>query len=388
MLSVSWPALAQSGSPPARPAKPTADSVAHDSVTISWADPDDSSITGYQVLRRNRDTDDPGVFTVIEDDTGTADTFYTDSSVEPETRYVYRVKARNSYGLSNRSGYLSVDTPEEPVLTPAKPAKPTADSVAHDSVTISWADPDDSSITGYQVLRRNRDTDDPGVFTVIEDDTGTADTFYTDSSVEPETRYVYRVKARNSYGLSNRSGYLSVDTPEEPVLTPAKPAKPTADSVAHDSVTISWADPDDSSITGYQVLRRNRDTDDPGVFTVIEDDTGTADTFYTDSSVEPETRYVYRVRARNSYGLSNRSGYLSVDTPEEPVNRAPSGLPTITGTVQVGETLAADTSGISDGNGLTNAQYAYQWVRNDDSTDTDISGATGSTYTLRDADLN
>ena len=66
-----------------------------------------------------------------------------------------------------------------------------------------------------------------------------------------------------------------------------------------------------------------------------------------------------------------------------PVDNSPAiGAPTITGTAQVGETLTADTSGISDDDGLTNATFSYQWLADD----ADISGATGSTYTLADAD--
>ena len=71
-----------------------------------------------------------------------------------------------------------------------------------------------------------------------------------------------------------------------------------------------------------------------------------------------------------------------------PADQAPTGLPTITGTAQVHETLSADTSAISDGNGLTDPQYTYQWIRNDGSTDTEITGATGQTYTLTDDDLD
>ena len=63
-------------------------------------------------------------------------------------------------------------------------------------------------------------------------------------------------------------------------------------------------------------------------------------------------------------------------------NRPATGLPTISGTAQVAETLTTDTSGISDEDGLDNVSYSYQWVANDGSTDADISGATDSTYTL------
>ena len=65
-------------------------------------------------------------------------------------------------------------------------------------------------------------------------------------------------------------------------------------------------------------------------------------------------------------------------TPNSPAT----GAPTISGTARVGETLTANTSGIADADGLSNVQYEYQWLADD----ADISGATGSTYTLADAE--
>ena len=63
-------------------------------------------------------------------------------------------------------------------------------------------------------------------------------------------------------------------------------------------------------------------------------------------------------------------------------NTPAAGVPTIGGTPQVGEELTASTSEVSDADGLEDASFAYQWIR----TDTDIEGATGSTYTVVDAD--
>ena len=50
--------------------------------------------------------------------------------------------------------------------------------------------------------------------------------------------------------------------------------------------------------------------------------------------------------------------------------------------MQVGQTLTASTSNISDSDGLTNATFTYQWIANDGTEDTDIQDATGSTYTV------
>ena len=59
-------------------------------------------------------------------------------------------------------------------------------------------------------------------------------------------------------------------------------------------------------------------------------------------------------------------------------NSAATGAPTISGTAQVGDSLTADTSGIADADGLTSATFAYRWLADD----AEISGATGSSYTL------
>ena len=96
--------------------------------------------------------------------------------------------------------------------------------------------------------------------------------------------------------------------------------------MTHDVVSLRWDDPADDSITSYQVLRRDADADDPGVFSVHVDDTGSADNSYVDRAVQPETRYVYRIRARNAAGLSEQSSYFNAHTlaaPAEESNQQP-----------------------------------------------------------------
>ena len=77
------------------------------------------------------------------------------------------------------------------------------------------------------------------------------------------------------------------------------------------SVTLKWDDPGDSSITHYQVLRREGDS---GSFTIIEENSGSADTTYTDTTVSADTGYEYRVMAVSDGGKSTESDNLSVRT--------------------------------------------------------------------------
>ena len=59
-------------------------------------------------------------------------------------------------------------------------------------------------------------------------------------------------------------------------------------------------------------------------------------------------------------------------------NTPAAGVPTISGTAQVGETLTAVTTGITDADGLSNVTYTYQWLADG----TVIDGAVASNYTL------
>ena len=63
------------------------------------------------------------------------------------------------------------------------------------------------------------------------------------------------------------------------------------------------------------------------------------------------------------------------------------GAPTVEGTLEEGLLARADTSGITDADGLTQVSYSYEWIRFDGSSDAPISDATGSTYLMTNTDV-
>ena len=96
-----------------------------------------------------------------------------------------------------------------------------------------------------------------------------------------------------------------------------------------------------------------------------------------------------RVTVSFTDGDGNAETVTSIETlpvRPAPVNTPPTGLPSISGTAHVGETLTASASGIADADGLSGATFAYQWTRSDGTTDTDIADATQASYTLVSAD--
>ena len=204
---------AQEGSAPDKPTGLSA-TATHDSVVLTWDDPGDDTITGYVILRRVRVNDTGGEFSELVADTGTAATTYTDDSVKANTTYTYRIKATNEHGVSERSRWFHIDIP----AAPERPDKPRGlDATAtHDQVVLTWDEPGDDTITGYVILRRNRDTDRKGEFRELVADTGTAATTYTDDTVVAETTYTYRIKAINEHGVSERSRWSHINVPAAP----------------------------------------------------------------------------------------------------------------------------------------------------------------------------
>ena len=315
---------AQPTEPPDQPSGLSA-TASHDSVTLTWDDPGDDSITGYVILRRIPEVDPEGQFDELVADTGTAAATYTDDTVSAETRYTYRIKAINEHGVSERSRWFHIDTLAAPAPEEEQAAEPPAKAtglsseVSHNMVILTWDDPNDDSITGYLILRRDKDIHEEETFLTVAPDTGSSETTYVDASVEPERRYVYRIKAINASGVSEISSWVRAYTPAVPEPEPEAPAKPTSLSAtfSHDSVTLTWDDPGDDSITGYVILRRDKDLQpEEGTFFTVTSDTGFAETTYTDDTAEPDKRYVYRIKAINEHGeMSEISSWVRAYTP-------------------------------------------------------------------------
>ena len=202
----------------------------------------------------------------------------------------------------------------EPTEPPDKPKGHDA-TASHGQVVLTWDDPQDESITGYVILRRVRVDDQGGDFSVLVANTETAATTYTDDTVAASTTYTYRIKAINEAGTSERSRWFHIDTPAAPV-----PDKPTGleAAMSNGQVVLTWDDPDDDSITGYVILRRLPGVDPEGQFDELVANTGTAATTYIDGTVSAETRYTYRIKAINQYGVSERSRWFHIDTPAAP----------------------------------------------------------------------
>ena len=187
-------------------------------------------------------------------------------------------------------------------LSVAPPASDTGSSTV--TFTLTWEAPAGGGApSGYRILRRAPATE-PN-FTVLANNTGSTDTTYADTTAVPKVSYVYRVRAVNAAGEGRNS------LPAQITFRTTKPGRPSGLSArlneSGTAVALTWDAPaSGGKPSGYQIMRRAPATE--ARFVILADDTASTDTTYTDLTAASGTKYVYRVKARNSVGLGQQSG--------------------------------------------------------------------------------
>ncbi len=165
-------------------------------------------------------------------------TSLTLSGLSEGTEFKVQVRSRYHDGAHQDSPWSGPWAAEVRALVMSQPAEDSSESGTRDSETpaaptiggaavtpeghvlLLWQDPSDDSITGYQVLRGP----DADSLVVIEEDTGSSGTSYTDTSPPAGRTHTYAVKARNAAGLSPLSGtvtatVLAAEPEEEELIT-------------------------------------------------------------------------------------------------------------------------------------------------------------------------
>ena len=466
--------------PPAAPTGLTASQVAHDSLTLTWNDPQEAGITGYRVLRGT----DAGSLSTIEADTESAGAEYTDSTVAAETTYFYAVMALSADGDSTQSGTISATTPaapadsndgtqdqnQAPAPTPTPPPPPlpaiamvvpsdaltdrmtqlevnltnlpagrynvrvtvtngVADEVAgHDAVVVVSEPPQSSQQQETESDDALLPTDSlgfvtvsPGTPTVTQEGaevliswtagvgnvelyylarglitgcqsgcwevitTDGPDTSYRDLGVAPGRTYRYRVQAKYANTRSHFSAFTSITTA---AVAEGVPKPPSGLTVRYDvpaaAIVLSWTAPDPASdVRNYRFNRCSftspMSSED---ITCGEMLTGSTDTAYSDTTVEPGHHYIYnRLRAVGGDGDSYRTGWDRISVPAAGTLTAPTGLTAVhdenAGTATLSWTAPDPSTGLVDYRVL---RCRFR-LRNEADCTRILTGSTATTYT-------
>ncbi len=407
LLAAPWPASGQNPADQEVPARPTGltGTVSPDDVSLSWDDPGDGSITGYQVLRRNPAVDAKGVFHTVVDDTGSSGTSYVDTTVAAATRYFYRVLARNAAGLSPRSGLFRADVPP-PDPDATRPGATdlgdvtSQEGVIHRDGSVNGAsdrlDYFRFTLTAARTVELALRRQDANGDLYLEDGDGNELASSENGGDANESiaerlgagTYYVRVAARAGGNNNYRLRYGTSPGPEQ--STPENSAASgspaiTGTAQVHETLSADTAGiADANGLSNVEYAYRWVRTSG-GVDTDIGDATGSSYTL-----VRGDLSHTIKVRV----SFTDDDGYSETlaSSPAGPVVRPPNvaatGAPTIRGVVAVGKTLNADTSGITDDNGLTGVSFTHQWVKRTGGADADITGETSSSYTIKASDAD
>ena len=158
---------------------------------------------------------------------------------------------------------------------------------------------------------------------------------------------------------------------------PSAPASLTTDLEGDGTASLSWEAPESNGgvlLSGYKIQWQSVDAEEGTTqqakhvsFDTWSDEARPTEVSETIDGLTDGVEYKVRVLAYNPNG----DGTAAEITLSDP-NASPTGLPEISGTAQVGETLGADTSAIADEDGLTNVSYGYQWIINEGEIDREV----------------
>jgi len=300
--------------PPPPPATPTglqAQAGSATRITLNWTTPS-TNATGFNVERAPDNNGAAGTYAQIAQVSASTLT-YSSTGLSSSTRYWFRVRAFNSSDVSGFSNEANATT----LVTPATPTNLAGTAVSSSRIDLSWTD-NATNETGYLLDRAPDNAGTAGAFAQIASLAAGA-TAYSNTGLNANTRYWYRIRAMNASDTSAYSSHLSVSS----LQGLAAPTALQAQVISGTQINLTWTD-NTTSETAYGVERAPDNAGAAGAFASIASLPANA-VSYSDASVSQNTRYWYRVRASNTLDVSPYSAQISATTPLLPP-AAPSNL--------------------------------------------------------------
>ena len=324
-------------------------------VSLSWIDPNDSSITRYQYRQRVA-TEDlwPTNWTDIPSGAETT-TSYVVTGLNNDTEYFFQVHATSEGGNSvpsEVSATPAVGTTAPPKLQNVK----ATGSRESGRIQITWNDPGDPDISNMHHYQFRRDADSPNPDSWDTDWSAISGRDYFNVSngtvswdflVAADQSWFYQVRAVNDrstyktgddlYGAASNSVLAATLTDAIPQVSSALPSRPfwRQWSAWSGTISVHWQDPEDPSITHYQI-KWKQDEGDYGDWQDIQH-SGYGEinsTSFTASGLTNGVQYTLVLRAVNAVGAGPESEPW-IGTPERSIPERPTGLIATPGDTEV-----------------------------------------------------
>ena len=280
--------------PPVKPGGLTATAASNVKINLAWKDSSNNE-SGFKIERKKTAT---GTYAQVAQ-VGANVKAFSDSTLQANTIYFYRVRAFNAGGHSAYCTETSAKTLPNP---PAAPSGLTVAAVSISQLNLTWMD-NSANESGFRIERKIGAT---GVYTVIAA-TGANAISYLDKGLSTASPYFYRVRAFNAGGNSGYSNEI------KGVTLPRGPGGLSAATVSHAKLSLAWTDSSDNE-TGFKIERKITG----GIFAEIAAATINTKAFVDSAGLSGNTTYFYRVRASNAGGFSNYSNETSAKTLPNP----------------------------------------------------------------------
>ena len=292
--------------PPAAPSDLAATAISPSEIDLTWVDNSDNE--DEFEIQRDSGSGFQGITSVGADSTA-----FSDSGLDPETEYTYRVRSSNGSGNSEWSAAFSATTLPLDVLAPESPSGLQATVASSSQINLTWEDDSDTE-DEFEISRKQGSAGQwQTIDSVLQDSES-----YQDTGLDPVTEYIYRVRATNSSGASEWTGEVSATTDAPPLQAPTAPSGLTATTQNADQIDLGWSD-NSGNEAEFEIQRKEGNGGTYAELATLSAGT----TGYQDTGLDSQTTYYYRVRATNSEGASNWSIEANATTAQL---AAPSGL--------------------------------------------------------------
>lgn len=286
-----------SPSPPSTPEGLSVTASTSSSITLGW-----DSVDSADSYKLYRSSSSEGTYTEIVDQSTRS---YTDTGLDADTTYYYKVSAVNAYGTSDLSTDVSGQT--DTLSPPDIPTGLTVNSTSQTTIALEWNEVAEAE--SYTLYRSSSETGSYGSIVTLHGDTS-----YTDESLTASSTYWYKVEANNSEGSSGLSTAVSGTTDDIVVTLPDAPSGLNQTGATASRITMAW-----NAVSGATSYSLYRSTSLNGSYTRVNTTTATSMTDYGRSS---GLTYYYKVSATNESG----EGDLSSAVAGTVLPQAPSGL--------------------------------------------------------------
>ncbi len=338
-------ATGTTGATVAKPAAPTGLSAeaGNGQVELTWTDPDDDSITRYQV-RQKKGGAAWGSWTAIPDSDADTTT-HTVTGLTNDSEYRFRIRARNSGG----NGAASAVVEATPSASAAVPKPVLSAEAGYARVTLSWSALSGVTVAswGYQYKPAG------GSWIRTRTVTGASTTSTTVTGLTIGTEYTFRLFAAVSPGVQS---VWSDQVKATPTNTVPKPVLTAAGGDA--SVTLSW-----NALTGIPITSWGYQYKSTAGWNTTTTLTGASRTSVRVTGLTKGTDYTFRLFAAVSPGVQSVwSDQVTAKTdPAAPVLTAATS--TTNGRIDLTWTHAGGSNELSDADDYVKDAAKFHWWR-------------------------